>query len=102
MILFIGLHLFLKIKEKGFGNYVTEVDINRQEARMLLHPRARLKAEELPALIASYNGELKMQTGETPALLYQQRKGKNKDCTAVMEKTEEILKALGKLRREED
>ncbi len=89
------------IKGMAHYAYVTEVDINRQEARMLLHPRARLKAEELPALIASYNGELKMQTGETPALLYQQRKGKNKDCTAVMEKTEEILKALGKLRREE-
>ena len=75
--------------------YVTEVNINRQEIRMTLYPRAKIRAEELPGLIAEYRGDMKIQTGEAPGLFYQERDKKNQDSRKMMEKAEEILKRLG-------
>ena len=75
--------------------YVTEVNINRQEIRMTLYPRAKIRAEELPGLIAEYRGDMKIQTGEAPGLFYQEMDKKNQDSRKMMEKAEEILKRLG-------
>ena len=77
--------------------YVTELGINRQEIRIAIFPKAKLNTEGIPALIAEYKGALKMYTGETPGLLYQERSIKNRDCLSMAEKAQEILKRLREL-----
>ena len=85
------------LKAAAHQAYVTEVDVNRQEIRFVMHPKARLKTEELPGVIAAYRGDLKVQAGETPGFFYQERSSKNKDCAAMMEKAGEILGRLAEL-----
>ncbi|MCI8517273.1 MAG: transcription-repair coupling factor [Hungatella sp.] len=82
------------LKALAHQAYVTDMNINRQEIRMTLYPRARLKTEELPDIIGRYKGDLKIQMGDAPGLFYQERNGKNRDSRKMMEKAEEILRAL--------
>ena len=85
------------LKALAHQAYVTEVNINRQEIRMAMYQKAKLKIEELPQLVAKYKGSLKMQMGEIPGLLYQETNGKNRDSGKMMEKAEEILRKIGDL-----
>ena len=85
------------IKALAHQAYVTEVGINRQEVRISMFPKAKLNTEGIPALVAEYKGALKMQMGETPGFLYQERNKKNQDCLSMADKAQEILKRLQEL-----
>ena len=85
------------LKGQAHRAYVTEVLINRQEVRLTLYGRAKLKAEEFPRLLAEYKGQLKMTGGEEPVLLYQDTKHKNKDSKAMLKMAEELTEKLTKL-----
>ncbi|MCI8662603.1 MAG: transcription-repair coupling factor [Hungatella sp.] len=85
------------LKALAHQAYVTEVNINRQEIRMIMYPKARLRTAQMPELIAEYKGSLKMQTGEKTGLFYQEKTGKNRDSKKMMEKAKEILEKLGQL-----
>ena len=85
------------LKGQAHRAYVTEVLINRQEVRLTLYGRAKLKAEEFPQLLAEYKGQLKMTGGEEPVLLYQDTKHKNKDSKAMLKMAEELTEKLTKL-----
>ena len=85
------------IKAVAHQAYVTEVGINRQEVRISMFPKAKLNTEGIPALVAEYKGALKMQMGETPGFLYQERNKKNQDCLSMADKAQEILKRLQEL-----
>lgn len=85
------------LKALAHQAYVTEVNINRQEIRMAMYPKARLKTEKMPEIIAEYGGSLKMQMGDKPGLFYQEKIAKNRDSKKMMEKAEEILKKLGQM-----
>lgn len=76
---------------------VTEVNINRQEIRLLMFKNAEIDVTGIPDLINRYQGALKLRPGETPEFVYLDRRNKNKDCQQMMEKAEEILKELGSL-----
>ena len=76
---------------------VTEVNINRQEITLKMYKNARIDTSGIPALIDKYKGFLTLRTGDIPSFFYQDRKGKNKDCSAMVEKAEEILGELGKM-----
>ena len=78
--------------------YVTEVVINRQEIRLSMYQKARLRIEEIPELVKAYKGDLKLVPGEVPAFHYIDRRNKNQDSLAMVEKAKEILKGLGELR----
>ena len=84
---------------KGLAHraYVTEVFINRQEARLTMFAKAKLNAEKIPELIAGYRGDLKFQSGDSPVFLYTDQRNKNKDCSSMMEKTKELLDKLWEL-----
>ena len=43
--------------------YVTEVDINTQEIRIELYPKAKLDVTKIPALIAEYKTALRFAQG---------------------------------------
>lgn len=85
------------LKALAHQAYVTEVNINRQEIRMSMYPKARLKTEKMPEIVAEYGGSLKMQMGDKPGLFYQEKIAKNRDSKKMMEKAEEILKKLGQM-----
>ena len=85
------------IKALAHQAYVTEVGINRQEVRISMFPKAKLNTEGIPALVAEYKGALKMQMGDAPGFLYQERNKKNQDCLSMADKAQEILKRLQEL-----
>ncbi len=85
------------LKALAHQAYMTEVNINHQEIRMTMYPKARLNMDGLPGLIARYQGTLKVRPGETPGFLYQERNVRNSDSIKMMEKAEEILSSMGEL-----
>ena len=87
-----------ELKAMAHRAYVTEVDINTQEIRIELYPKAKLDVTGIPALIAGYKTALRFaQGGEKPVLFYQEKGKKNKNCEPMIEKAKEILGKLGGL-----
>ena len=87
-----------ELKAMAHRAYVTEVDINTQEIRIELYPKAKLDVTKIPALIAEYKTALRFaQGGEKPVLFYQEKGKKNKNCEPMMEKAKELLGKLGEL-----
>ncbi|MDY5478285.1 MAG: transcription-repair coupling factor [Enterocloster clostridioformis] len=74
--------------------YVTEVVINRQEVRLTMYQKARLRVEKIPDLVRSYKGDLKLVPGDVPSFHYIDRRNKNQDSLEMMGKAEEILKDI--------
>ena len=77
---------------------MTEAVINRQEVRLTMYQKASLKTEGIPELMQSYKGDLKLVPGEVPVFHYVDRRSKNQDSLAMMEKAKEIVKGIGELR----
>lgn len=73
--------------------FVTEVKINRQEIRLVMYRKAKLKTEGIPDLIAGYKGDLKFQMGEEPTFYMVSRK-KNSSTEEMMGLAEALLKEL--------
>ncbi len=86
-----------ELKAMAHRAYVTEVDINTQEIRIELYPKAKLDVTGIPALIAEYKTALRFAQGEKPVLFYQDKGKKHKDCEPMMEKAKELLGKLGEL-----
>lgn len=82
------------LKALAHRAYVTEVKVNRQEVRLTMYQKARLDTGKIPALIKAQDGALRFQMTEQPYFLYVDKKNKNKDCTAMMEKAKEILDGI--------
>ena len=78
--------------------YVTEVVINRQEVRLTMYQKAKLQVDKIPDMVRSYKGDLKLVPGDVPSFHYIDRRNKNQDSLAMVEKAKEILKGLGELR----
>ena len=86
-----------ELKAMAHRAYVTEVDINTQEIRIELYPKAKLDVTGIPALIAEYKTALRFAQGEKPVLFYQDKGKKHKDCEPMMEKAKELLGKIGEL-----
>ncbi|RHT40916.1 transcription-repair coupling factor [Clostridium sp. AM30-24] len=86
-----------ELKALAHRAYVTEVDINTQEIRIELYPKAKLDVTGIPALIAEYKTALRFAQGEKPVLFYQDKGKKHKDCEPMMEKAKELLGKIGEL-----
>lgn len=89
-----------ELKAMAHRAYVTEVNINRQELRLELYPKAKLDVAGIPGLIAEYKNALRFVQGEKPMMFYQDRKRKNKDCMPMLETTKELLLKLSGLATE--
>ncbi len=89
-----------ELKAMAHRAYVTEVNINRQELRLELYPKAKLDVTGIPGLIAEYKNALRFVQGEKPMMFYQDRKRKNKDCMPMLETTKELLLKLSGLAAE--
>ena len=86
-----------ELKAMAHRAYVTEVDINTQEIRIELYPKAKFDVTGIPALIAGYKTALRFAQGEKPVLFYQDKGKRHKDCEPMMEKAKELLGKLGEL-----
>ena len=86
-----------ELKAVAHRAYVTEVDINRQEIRMELYPKAKLNVAGIPALVSEYKNALRFVQGEKPVMFYQDKRSKNKDCENMMAVAREIIGKLGEL-----
>lgn len=86
-----------ELKAMAHRAYVTEVDINRQEIRMELYPKAKLNVAGIPALVSEYKNALRFVQGEKPVMFYQDKRSKNKDCENMMAVAREIIGKLGEL-----
>lgn len=91
-----NLLVIAAVKAMAHKCYVTEVNINRQEARLTMYKKARINVAGIPGLMEPYRGDLKFQVAEEPYFMYQDR-NKNKDCETMVEKTMELLKKLAEL-----
>ena len=87
-----------RLRAAAHRAFVTEVFVNRQEARLTMVQRAEVKTEGLPELIGRYKGDLKLVPGETPVFHYIDRRNKNQDSLSMMEKAQELAEALGEIR----
>ena len=90
-----NLLLIAQLKAMAHKAGVTELDINRQEIKLYMYKKAKIRPDGIPAMIAQYKGNLILRTGEVPSFFYQEKKQKYKDCKAMIEKTKEILETLG-------
>ncbi len=90
-----------KLRALGHEAYVTEIAINRQEVRLTMYQKARLKVNEIPQLISVYRGDLKLVPGETPVFHYIDQRNRNTDSLAMIEKAEELLKGILQLKADE-
>lgn len=95
-----NLLLIAELKAMAHRAYVTEVNINRQELRLELYPKAKLDVAGIPGLIAEYKNALRFVQSEKPMMFYQDRKRKNKDCMPMLETTKELLLKLSGLAAE--
>ncbi len=86
-----------ELKAMAHRAYATEININRQEIRIDLFPKAKLDTAGLPGLIAEYKNALRFVPGEKPMMLYQDKRSKNKDCEKMMAVAKEIVEKLGAL-----
>ena len=86
-----------ELKAMAHRAYVTEVDINRQEIRMELYPKAKLNVAGIPALVSEYKNALRFVQGEKPVMFYQDKRSRNKDCENMMAVAREIIGKLGEL-----
>ena len=84
-----------QLKSMAHRAFVTEVDINRQEIRLLMFPRARLNTVQIPALVQEYGGNLRMAAGQTPGFIYQEPRKSGKDSRDMIKIAEELLEKLG-------
>lgn len=84
------------LKALAHNAFVTEVNINRQEVRLTMYQKAKIKVEGIPELIKEYRGDLKVVMGEVPKFTYLDRK-KNSTTEVMIEWAETILKQIAKL-----
>ena len=86
-----------QLKAEAHKAFVTEIDINRQEIRILMYPKARINTAGIPDLIQKYRGDLKVQMGAAPGFTYTDQRNKNKDCTRMIAVSQELLRELSGL-----
>lgn len=78
--------------------YVTEVLVNRQEVRLTMYQKARLQVDRIADFVTSYKGDLKLVPGEVPVFHYIDRRNKNQDSLAMLEKAKEMLAGIVEMR----
>jgi len=84
------------LKSLAHQVYVTEVNINSQEVRLMMYQKARLDVAQIPALIESYHGALKFHMAEIPYFTLTEIKKQTTD--GMMEQAQALLSAMMILR----
>ena len=60
------------LRAEAHRSYATEVDIRKGSWKILLDPKARIRVEEIPALVREQQGRLRFVTGKQAMLVFRQ------------------------------
>ena len=93
-----NLLVIARVRALAHKCYVTEVLVKEKEVKLTMYQKAKLNVGEIPGLVNSYAGTLKLVPGEVPVFHYVERKSKGITTEDMLFKAEEILKKLKKLR----
>ncbi len=83
------------LRAEAHRSYATEVDIRKGSWKILLDPKARIRVEEIPALVREQQGRLRFVTGKQAMLVFRQS-AREKAWTLLetMDDAEKNLKRL--------
>ena len=83
------------LRAEAHRSYATEVDIRKGSWKILLDPKARIRVEEIPALVREQQGRLRFVTGKQAMLVFRQS-AREKAWTLLetMNDAEKTLKRL--------
>ena len=83
------------LRAEAHRSYATEVDIRKGSWKILLDPKARIRVEEIPALVREQQGRLRFVTGKQAMLVFRQS-AREKAWTLLetMDDAEKTLKRL--------
>ena len=83
------------LRAEAHRSYATEVDIRKGSWKILLDPKARIRVEEIPALVREQQGRLRFVTGKQAMLVFRQStREKAWTLLETMDDAEKILKRL--------
>lgn len=94
------------LKALAHKAYVTEVNLNRQEVRLTMYQKAKIDGARIPAMLEAYNKEnkgnceLTVNMSSSICFILMDKRNKNKDCEAMMDKASQILQKMAELRLE--
>ncbi len=83
------------LRAEAHRSYATEVDIRKGSWKIFLDPKARIRVEEIPALVRDQQGRLRFVTGKQAMLVFRQS-AREKAWTLLetMDDAEKTLKRL--------
>ena len=83
------------LRAEAHRSYATEVDIRKGSWKILLDPKARIRVEEIPALVREQQGRLRFVTGKQAMLIFRQStREKAWTLLETMDDAEKTLKRL--------
>ena len=83
------------LRAEAHRSYATEVDIRKGSWKILLDPKARIRVEEIPALVREQQGRLRFVTGKQAMLVFRQStREKAWTLLETMDDAEKTLKRL--------
>ncbi len=83
------------LRAEAHRSYATEVDIRKGSWKILLDPKARIRVEEIPALVREQQGHLRFVTGKQAMLVFRQStREKAWTLLETMDDAEKTLKRL--------
>ena len=83
-----------KVRNMAHKCFVTELTIRRTGFTMQMWPKARINVDAIPGVIAAEKGKLSLKRGPSPEFIYEDRKAVHIDGGFMLEKAEELLKAI--------
>ena len=81
------------LKAEAHRACVTDLAVGRSELRMEMYPKAAIRVEAIPGLIAKEHGRLRFERGQKPRFLYRDP-AHHTDASAMLAKAREIVGAL--------
>ena len=85
------------LRAEAHRSYATEVDIRKGSWKILLDPKARIRVEEIPALVREQQGRLRFVTGKQAMLVF--RQSTREKAWTLLETMDDAEKALKRLQQ---
>ena len=87
------------IRVQAHKLYMSEIKGRSEEIKFTFHPEAKIKIEQIPALVEQYNRKLSFSPKGVPCFLYRYKKYGvvEKDAEKLLELTEELLNNMSNI-----
>ena len=85
------------IKKKAHDAYITEISGNRESIRFTMYRNAPADGAEIPKMLASYRGDMRISVGAEPVFTYTDQRHEITTGVSFLEKTEKIIADIASL-----